>query len=81
MSRDNVLQARLNDREDNYLETLADEFGVSKSEAVRMVLYDSRFLYSDGVSFGDVNVDPADLIRDEESITTGREAVERIFQP
>ena len=81
MSRDNVLQARLNDRENNYLETLADEFGVSKSEAVRMVLYDSRFLYSDGVSFGDVNVDPADLIRDDESITTGREAVERIFQP
>lgn len=80
-SRDNILQARLNDREDEYLETLAEEFGVSKSEAIRMVLYDSRFLYSEGVSFGDVNVDPSDLIRDGDSATTGREAVKRIFEP
>lgn len=78
-TRDNVLQARLNDREDNYLEALAEDLGVSKSEAIRIVLYDSRFLYSDGVSFGDVNVDPSDLIRDEDSITSGREAVKRIF--
>ena len=78
-TRNKMLQARLNEREDNYLEQLAEDFGVSKSEAVRIVLYDSRFLYSDGVSFGDVNVDPSDLIRDEDSITTGREAVKRIF--
>lgn len=80
-SRDYMLQARLNERENDYLETLADEFGVSKSEAIRMVLYDSRFLYSDGVSFGDVNVDPSDLIRDDDSVTTGEEAVQRIFNP
>lgn len=80
-SRDYMLQARLNERENNYLERLADEFGVSKSEAIRMVLYDSRFLYSDGVSFGDVNVDPSDLIRDGDSVTTGEEAVQRIFDP
>ncbi|EGQ44241.1 MAG: copG family ribbon-helix-helix protein [Candidatus Nanosalina sp. J07AB43] len=80
-SRDNVVQARLNDRENEYLEKLADEFGVSKSEAIRIVLYDSRFLYSDGVSFGDVNVEPQDLVRDEDSTTTGREAVKRIFNP
>jgi len=78
-SRDNVLQARLNDREDRYLEKLADQFGVSRSEAIRIILYDSRFLYSDGVSFGDVNVKPDDLIREEDSVTSGEEALHRIF--
>jgi hypothetical protein len=80
-SRNQILQARLNDRENNYLEKLADEFDVSRSEAIRIVLYDSRFLYSEGVDFGDVNISPEELIDDESSITTGKEAVKRIFNP
>lgn len=80
-SRNEILQARLNERENEYLEKLADEFGVSKSEAIRIVLYDSRFLYSEGVKFGDVNISPQNLIDDDNSVTTGEEAVERIFNP
>jgi hypothetical protein len=80
-ARTELLQARLNEREDKYLEKLAEEFDVSKSEAIRIVLYDSRFLYSEGVDFGDVNVSPQDLIDDGNSVTTGEEAVKRIFNP
>lgn len=80
-ARNEVLQARLNQREDEYLEKLSEEFDVSKSEAIRIVLYDSRFLYSEGVDFGDVNVSPENLIDDGNSVTTGEEAVKRIFNP
>ena len=79
MSRDNVVQARLNDKEDDYLEELSNELGVSKSEAIRVVLYDSRFLYSDGVDFGDVGIEPDKLIYEEYSPTSGKEALERVF--
>jgi len=80
MSRDNMLQARLSDKEYEYLEALADEMGVSNSEAIRTLLYDSRFLYSDGVDFGEIGIDPTKLIDEDESPTTGRDAVRRILE-
>ena len=80
MSRDNVLQARLNEREDEYLQELAEQLDVSKSEAIRVVLYDSRFLYSSGVDFGDVDIEPEKLIDESSSPTTGDASVSRIFE-
>ena len=79
MSRDNIVQARLNEREDMYLEELAEQLCVSKSEAIRVVLYDSRFLYSSGVDFGNVDVEPDKLIEESSSPTTGEASIRRIF--
>jgi len=79
-SRDNIVQVRINDREDRYLEELCDRLGVSKSEAVRVVLYDSRFLYSSGVDFGEIDISPKLLIPSEDSPTDGESSVERVFE-
>jgi len=79
-SRDNILQVRVNDREKEYVEELSEQLGVSESEVVRVVLYDSRFLYSSGVSFGEIDISPNDLIPSEYSVTDGKESVERIFE-
>lgn len=80
MSRDNTVQARLTDNEYSYLEQLAEEMEVSHSEAIRVLLYDSRFLYAEGVDFGGVDIDAEELIEGEDSATNGEDAVERIFQ-
>lgn len=78
MSRSNTAQVRLNDREKEYVSELADRFGVSQSEAIRIVLFDSRFLYSEDVSFGDVNM-PADKVLSEEDVdSTEQESIDRI---
>lgn len=78
MGRDNTVQFRANDREEEYLEELAGKFGVSRSEAIRIVLFDSRFLYSENVDFGDINVPAEDLLDEEDTDTTAEEALERI---
>lgn len=78
MSRSNTAQVRLNDREKEYVSELADRFGVSQSEAIRIVLFDSRFLYSEDVSFGDVNM-PADKVLSEEDVdSTEQESIDRV---
>jgi len=78
MSRDNIVQTRLNEKESNYLSELAERFGVSESEAIRIVLFDSRFLYSEDVSFGEINVPKNKVINEKDSETTNREAADRI---
>lgn len=78
MGRDNTVQFRANDREEEYLEELAGKFGVSTSEAIRIVLFDSRFLYSENVDFGDINVPAEDLLDEDDTDTTAEEALERI---
>jgi hypothetical protein len=80
MSRDDVISFKVNEHEKKYAEKLADKLGVSVSEAMRIILFDSRFLYSEGVEFGEVEIPPDDLIDEEDTSTTGKEAVERIFQ-
>ena len=78
MSRSNTAQVRLNDREKEYVSELANRFGVSQSEAIRIVLFDSRFLYSEDVSFGDVNM-PADKVLSEEDVdSTEQESIDRV---
>lgn len=78
MGRDNTVQFRTNDREEEYLDDLADKFDVSRSEAIRIVLFDSRFLYSENVDFGDINVPAEDLLDEDDTDTTAEEALERI---
>lgn len=78
MSRSNTAQVRLNDREKEYLGELADRFNVSESEALRIVLFDSRFLYSDSVDFGDVNV-PTEKVLDENDVnSTESDSLDRV---
>jgi len=79
MSRDKTVQARLNKREHDYLKKLSDRLDVSMSEAIRIIIFDSRFLYSEGVDFGDINISSEDLVPEEDSPTTGNESVERVF--
>ena len=78
MSRDNVIQVRVNDREDSYVEELSDRLDVSKSEALRIIIFDSRFFYSDQVSFGDINIPKEYLVDEEDSETSIEEAAQRI---
>lgn len=80
MAREHNVQVRLNDREQQYLEELSNQLGVSESEAVRTVLYDSRFLYSEFVKFEDILISSEKLIPEEESNTTGAESVERVLE-
>jgi hypothetical protein len=47
---------------------------------MRIILFDSRFLYSEGVDFGEVEIPPDDLLEEEQTSTTGKEAVKRIFE-
>jgi len=80
MSRDDVISFKVNEHEKEYAEKLADKLGVSVSEAMRIILFDSRFLYSEGVDFGEVEIPPDDLLEEEQTSTTGKEAVKRIFE-
>jgi predicted RecB family endonuclease len=80
MSRDDVISFKVNQHEKEYAEKLADKLGVSVSEAMRIILFDSRFLYSEGVDFGEVEIPPDDLLEEEQTSTTGKEAVKRIFE-
>lgn len=78
-ARENSLSVRLNDYEMEYIEELQDRLGgVSKSEVIRILLFDSRFLYSEKVDLGDINVPVEDLIDDEDADTTIKEALSRI---
>ena len=78
MARENLVQARLNDREYEYLNELCEQFDASESEVIRLMLFDSRFLYSDEVSFGDINIEAEKLISESDSTTNGADAVERV---
>jgi predicted RecB family endonuclease len=80
MSRDDIISFKVNKHEKEYAEKLADKLGVSVSEAMRIILFDSRFLYSEGVDFGEVEIPPDDLLEEEQTSTTGKEAVKRIFE-
>jgi predicted RecB family endonuclease len=80
MSRDDIISFKVNEHEKEYAEKLADKLGVSVSEAMRIILFDSRFLYSEGVDFGEVEIPPDDLLEEEQTSTTGKEAVKRIFE-
>ena len=78
MARENLVQARLNEREYEYLTELCEQFDASESEVIRLMLFDSRFLYSDEVSFGDINIEANKLISESDSTTNEADAVERV---
>ena len=78
MSRSNTAQVRLNDREKEYVSELANRFRVSQSEAIRIVLFDSRFLYSEDVSFGDVNMPADKVLSEEDVVSTDHEPIGRV---
>lgn len=78
MARKESITFKVNEKELEYAENLADDLGVSISEAMRILLFDSRFLYSDRVDFTDINIPKDELIDEKDSGTNETESKNRI---
>lgn len=76
--REHTIAFKVNKREKEYAESLCDKMGVNMSEAMRILLFDSRFLYSEDVDLSEINVPAEDIIGEEETETTIEEALKRV---
>lgn len=77
-SRDEVITFKVNEREKEYAESLAEKMGVNVSEAMRILLFDSRYLYSENVDFSEVNVPAEEIVDEGSSETTLEDSKDRI---
>lgn len=77
-SRDNIISFKVNEHEKIYAEKLAEKLDVSVSEAMRILLFDSRFLYSDDIDFTDINVPAEYVFSESNSSTTVEDAEKRL---
>jgi len=78
MTKDETICFKVNEQQYEYVKELSDRMGKSVSETLRVLLYDSRFLYSENVNFGDINIESDTLIDEDSSDTTDQDMLARL---